>query len=161
MGFDAIGNAVERAFLEQDRERLETNLQQARRMETIGALASGIAHNFNNITGAILGYTETAQAQVGPHGRLAGSLREIRRAGERARDLVDQILTFGRRAALRRSSICIKTLIVETKSLLEASLRPHMNLVVRATLQQTVVSGEPAQLQQVILNLCNNAAQAM
>jgi signal transduction histidine kinase len=161
MAFDAIANAVEREFLERDRERLETNLQQARRMETIGALASGIAHNFNNITGAILGYTETAQAQVGPHGRLAGSLREIRRAGERARDLVDQILTFGRRAALRRSSICIKALIAETKSLLEASLRPHMNLVVRATLQQTVVSGEPAQLQQVILNLCNNAAQAM
>src|SRR4029077_18586183 len=87
MAFDAIANAVEREFLEQDRKRLEANLQQARRMETIGALTSGIAHNFNNITGAILGYTETAQAQVGPHGRVAGSLSEIRRAGERARDL--------------------------------------------------------------------------
>jgi signal transduction histidine kinase len=161
MAFDAIANAVEREFLEQDRERLESNLQQARRMETIGALSSGIAHNFNNITGAILGYTETAQAQVGPHGRVAESLSEIRRAGERARDLVDQILTFGRRAAPRRSSVCIKALIRETKSLLEASLPPQINLVVRATSRQTIVSGEPAQLQQVILNLCNNAAQAM
>jgi len=161
MAFDAITNAVEREFLEQDRVRLEANLQQARRMETIGALASGIAHNFNNITGAILGYAETAQAQVGPHGRVAGSLSEIRRAGERARDLVDQILTFGRRAAPRRSCICIKALIEETKSLLDASLRPQINLVVRATSQQTIVSGEPAQLQQVILNVCNNAAQAM
>jgi len=161
MAFDAIANAVEREFLEQDRERLESNLQQARRMETIGALSSGIAHNFNNITGAILGYTETAQAQVGPHGRVAGSLSEIRRAGERARDLVDQILTFGRRAAPRRSCSCIKALIEETKSLLDASLRPQINLVVRATSQQTIVSGEPAQLQQVILNVCNNAAQAM
>jgi nitrogen-specific signal transduction histidine kinase len=161
MAFDAIANAVEREFLEQDRERLETNLQQARRMETIGALSSGIAHNFNNITGAILGYTETAQAQVGPNGRVAESLSEIRRAGERARDLVDQILTFGRRAAPRRSSICIKALIAETKSLLEASLRPQINLVVRSTSQQTIVSGEVAQLQQVILNVCNNAAQAM
>jgi signal transduction histidine kinase len=160
MAFDAIANAVEREFLEQDRERLESNLQQARRMETIGALSSGIAHNFNNITGAILGYTETAQAQVGPHGRVAASLSEIRRAGERARDLVDQILTFGRRAAPRRSSICIKALIRETQSLLEASLRPQINLVVRATSRQTIVSGELAQLQQVILNLCNNAAQA-
>jgi signal transduction histidine kinase/CheY-like chemotaxis protein len=161
MAFDAIANAVEREFLEQDRERLEANLQQARRMETIGALTSGIAHNFNNITGAILGYTETAQAQVGPHGRVAGSLSEIRRAGERARDLVDQILTFGRRAAPRRSSICIKALIAETKSLLDASLRPQINLVVRVTSRQAIVSGEPAQLQQVILNVCNNAAQAM
>ncbi len=161
MAFDAIANAVEREFLEQDRERLEANLQQARRMETIGALASGIAHNFNNITGAILGYTETAQAQVGPHGRLAGSLSEIRRAGERARDLVDQILTFGRRGAMRRSSISIEALIAETKSLLDVSLPPHVKLVVRATSRQTTVSGEPAQLQQVILNVCNNAAQAM
>jgi signal transduction histidine kinase len=161
MAFDAIANAVERAFLEQDRERLEANLQQARRMETIGALASGIAHNFNNITGAILGYTETAQAQVEPTGRVAGSLNEIRRAGERARDLVDQILTFGRRAAFGRRSICIEALVAETKSLLNASLRPQINLVVRAASQETMVSGEPAQLQQVILNVCNNAAQAI
>jgi signal transduction histidine kinase len=161
MAFDAIANAVERAFLEQDRERLEANLQQARRMETIGALASGIAHNFNNITGAILGYTETAQAQVGTQGRVAGSLNEIRRAGERARELVDQILTFGRRAAVRRSSICIEALVAETKSLLDASLRPQINLVVRVASRQTMVSGEPAQLQQVILNVCNNAAQAI
>ena len=161
MAFDAIANAVEREFLEQDRERLETNLQQARRMETIGALSSGIAHNFNNITGAILGYTETAQAQVEPHGRVAGSLGEIRRAGERARDLIDQILTFGRRAAPRRSRICISALIAETRSLLEASLPPQISLVVRGTSRQTIVSGEPAQLQQVVLNLCNNAAQAM
>jgi signal transduction histidine kinase len=161
MAFDAIANAVEREFLEQDRERLESNLHQARRMETIGALSSGIAHNFNNIMGAILGYTETAQAQVGLHGRVAGSLREIRRAGERARDLVDQILTFGRRAAPRRSRICIQDLIVETMSLLEASLSPQFNFVVRGASQQAIVSGELAQLQQVILNLCNNAAQAM
>jgi signal transduction histidine kinase len=161
MAFDAIANAVERKFLEQDRERLEANLQQARRMETIGALASGIAHNFNNITGAILGYAETAQAQVGSHGRVAGSLSEIRRAGERARDLVDQILTFGRRTAPRRSSICIKALITETKSLLDAALPPQIKLIVRATARQTIISGEPAQLQQVILNVCNNAAQAM
>ena len=161
MAFDAIANAVEREFLEQDRERLEVNLEQARHMETIGALASGIAHNFNNITGAILGYAETAQAQVGPHGRVAGSLTEIRRAGERARDLVDQILTFGRRTALRRSCIRIEALVAETKSLLEASLGPRISLVVRTMSQQTIVSGEAAQLQQVILNVCNNAAQAM
>jgi signal transduction histidine kinase len=161
MAFDAIANAVEREFLEQDKERLEANLQQARRMETIGALASGIAHNFNNITGAILGYAETAQAQVGQHGRVAESLSEIRRAGERARDLVDQILTFGRRTGLRRSSIRIEALIAETKSLLDASLPPEINLVVRAASQQTIVSGELTQLQQVILNLCNNAAQAI
>ena len=71
-------------------------------METIGALASGIAHNFNNIVGAILGYTEMAEAQVVTGSRPAHNLAEIRRAGEQARNLVDQILAFGRRRDIRR-----------------------------------------------------------
>jgi signal transduction histidine kinase/CheY-like chemotaxis protein len=161
MASDAIANAVDRDRLEHDRERLEANLQQARRMETVGALAIGIAHNFNNITGAILGHAETAQGQVEPHSRAAGNLNEIRRAGERARDLVAQILTFGRSSTVRRGSISLQTLIAETKSLLDGSLPPHVKILVHATSQATTVSGEPAQLQQVILNVCNNAAQAM
>jgi len=161
MARDAIANAIDRELLEHDKERLETSLQQARRMETIGALASGIAHNFNNITGAILGHAETAQAQVQPGSRAAGNLAEIRRAGERARELVDQILTFGRRSAVRRSNICVESLIAETKSLLNPSLPPHINIMFHPTSQRTMICGEPAQLQQVILNVCNNAVQAM
>jgi signal transduction histidine kinase len=161
MAFDAIANALDRQSLERDRERLEANLQHARRMETIGALASGIAHNFNNIIGAILGYAETAQTQVHPGTRSVESLTEIRRAGERARDLVDQILTFGRRSDARKTRICVEALVAEAKSLLDVSLSPYVNIVIGATSQRAIVFGEPAQLQQVILNVCNNAAQAM
>jgi signal transduction histidine kinase len=161
MAFDAIANAVSREVLEQEKERLEASLHQARRMETIGALTSGIAHNFNNIVGAILGFTEMAHAHVKAGSRPANSLGEIRRAGERARDLVDQILTFGRRGAMRRERICVKGLIAETRTLLEASLPRHIELVIQETSETTIVAAEPAQLQQVILNVCNNAAQAM
>jgi signal transduction histidine kinase len=161
MAFDAIANAVRREILEQDKERLEASLHQARRMETIGALTSGIAHNFNNIVGAILGFAEMAHAHVKAGSRSANSLGEIRRAGERARDLVDQILTFGRRGAMRRERICVKELIAETRTLLEASLPHHVSLMVQETSDTTIVAAEPAQLQQVILNVCNNAAQAM
>jgi signal transduction histidine kinase len=161
MAFDAIANAVSRIVLEQEKERLQASLQQARRMETIGAFASGIAHNFNNIVGAILGYTEIADARVRSGGQQAASLAEIRRAGERARELVDQILTFGRRGEGRRQRICIKALVAETKSLLAASLPSHVGITVSETSEMTVVSAEPAQLQQVILNVCNNGAQAM
>jgi signal transduction histidine kinase len=161
MAFDAIANAVGRIVLEQEKERLQASLQQARRMETIGAFASGIAHNFNNIVGAILGYTEMADARVRSGGQQAASLAEIRRAGERARELVDQILTFGRRGEGRRERICIKALVAETKSLLAASLPSHVGITVSEISEMTVVSAEPAQLQQVILNVCNNAAQAM
>ena len=161
MAFDAIANAVGRINLEQEKERLEANLLQARRMETIGAFASGIAHNFNNIVGAILGHTEMADAQVRSGRRPDGNLAEIRRAGERARELVDQILRFGSRSDRRRERIDVKALIAETKSLLVASLPSHVGLTVNETSGATVVSAEPAQLQQVVLNLCNNAAQAM
>jgi CheY-like chemotaxis protein len=130
-------------------------------METIGAFASGIAHNFNNIVGAILGHTEMADAQVRSGRRPAGNLAEIRRAGERAGELVDQILRFGRRSERRRERIDVKALITETKWLLAASLPSHVGLTVSETSDATAVSAEPAQLQQVVLNLCNNAAQAM
>jgi signal transduction histidine kinase/CheY-like chemotaxis protein len=161
MAFDAIGNAVRRVLLEREKDRLEAHLQQARQMETIGTFASGIAHNFNNIVGAILGYTEMADARVRSGGRPAASLAEIRRAGERARELVEQILKFGRRSEGRRQLVCIKALVAETRSLLAASLPPHVEFLVSETPEMAVVSAEPAQLQQVILNLCNNAAQAL
>jgi len=161
MAFDAIANALSRESLERDRERLQESLQRARRMETIGAFASGIAHNFNNIIGAILGYAETAQSHVRPGSRPVESLTEIRRAGERARDLVHQILTFGRRSDARKARVSINSLVIEAKSLLDASLSPYMSVIVRPTSQNTTVLGEAAQLQQVVLNVCNNAAQAM
>jgi signal transduction histidine kinase/CheY-like chemotaxis protein len=161
MACDAIENAVSRECLQRDRERLEANLQHARRMETVGALTSGIAHNFNNIIGAILGYTETAQAYVGPERRSVESLSEIRRAAERARDLVGQILTFGRGGALRTTRISLEALVSEAKSLLDVSLGADVKIAVLQTSQVAFVRGAPAHLQQVVLNVCKNAAQAM
>jgi signal transduction histidine kinase/CheY-like chemotaxis protein len=161
MALDGVANAVTRQHLEQERTRLEANLQRARRMETVGAFASGIAHNFNNIVGAILGYAETAEGQLGSDSRPASSLTEIRRAGERARDLVDQILAFGRRREADRRPISLKELLAETRSLLRASLPSEIELMIREVPQAAVIAGDPGQVQQVLLNLCNNAAQAM
>ncbi len=161
MALDAVANVVIRDHLLQERARLEANLQQARRMETVGALASGIAHNFNNIVGAILGYTEMAEGEVAWNSRPARNLNAIRRAGERARDLVDQILAFGGRQDVRRRPVSLNALIAETRSLLGASLPSQINLIIREAPEAAVVSAQPGQLQQVILNLCNNAAQAM
>src|SRR5258705_3151751 len=111
--------------------------------------------------GDMLGYTEIAGARLRSSGRPAARLAEIRRAGERARELVDQILTFGRRGEGRRERLCVRALVAETRALLAASLPSHVEFTVREKTQTTTVWAEPAQLQQVILNLCNNAAQAM
>ena len=158
---DAMVNAIEREFLERDRATLATRLERARRMQMIGSLASGIAHNFNNIIGAILGYSEMVEPQLAPGSKSAGHIDEIRRAAERGRDLIDNILTFGRRRDTRVQSVRVRTLFEEAASLLRGSLPASVELIVADVPADIVLSGEPAQLQQVILNLCTNAAQAM
>jgi signal transduction histidine kinase/CheY-like chemotaxis protein len=158
---DTIVSAVERQTMEKERAQLETRLQQAKRMETVGRLTSGIAHNFNNILGGILGHSEVIEEHLAPDSRLLRSLDAIRRGAERARDLVDQILTFGRRRDARLRPLSARALVAEAASLLKVSLPPGIDLVIHEPPLAAIVSGEPAQLQQVILNLCNNAAQAM
>jgi signal transduction histidine kinase len=161
MALDTIVYAVGRHSIEKEQARLEIRLQQARRMETVGTFTSGIAHNFNNILGGILGHAEMVEEHLSADARSRRNLDAIRRGAERARDLVDQILTFGRRREGRRERICLKVLVAEAKSLLAASLPSHAGITVSETSEMTAVLAEPAQLQQVILNICNNAAQAM
>ena len=158
---NAVANAIEREFLERDRARLTTRLERARRMHMIGSLASGIAHNFNNIISAILGYSEMAEPQLTRGTKLAQHIDEIRRAAERGRDLIDSILTFGRQRDARVRPVQVRTLFEEAASLLRASLPSGVELIIDDVPVDVAVSGEPAQLQQVILNLCTNAAQAM
>jgi signal transduction histidine kinase len=158
---DAVANAIEREHLDRDRTRLASRLERARRMQMVGSLASGIAHNFNNIIGAILGYSEMVEPQLAPGTKPAQHVDEIRRAAERGRDLVDHILTFGRRRDARVRPIKVRALFEETASLLRASLPAGIELVIADVPDDIEVSGEPAQLQQIILNLCANAAQAM
>jgi signal transduction histidine kinase len=157
MALHTIASALGRQKLEQERNRLETRLQHARRLETVGTFASGIAHNFNNIVGAILGYVDYADER----GDTSHILDEIRKAGERARELVDQILSFARRHDLQPEIVNVSAVIEEAGSLLRASLPATVELTTSYVSDSVMVRGVTAQLQQVILNLCNNAAQAM
>jgi signal transduction histidine kinase len=157
MALHTIASALGRQMLEQERNRLENRLEHARRLETVGTLASGIAHNFNNIIGAILGYVDYADEQSG----TSRIMDEIRRASERARELVDQILRFARHRDVQRQIVSVSTVIEEAVSLLRASLPANVTLATGDVPTPLVVRGSATQLQQVILNLCNNAAQAM
>jgi signal transduction histidine kinase len=158
---DVVASALEREFLERDRARLTTRLERARRMQMIGSLASGIAHNFNNIISAILGYSEMVEPQLTRGTKPAQHIDEIRRAAERGRDLIDNILTFGRQRDARVEPVQVSTLYEEVASLLRASLPSGIELIIDDVPVDVAVAGEPAQLQQVILNLCANAAQAI
>jgi signal transduction histidine kinase len=162
LALDAVANVAERALLESERRRLEAHLQQSRRMELLGSFASGIAHNFNNILAAIVGYAEMAEDAPAPaEARRADSLLEIRRASEKARDLVTQILDFGRGREMTRRPVAAQGLVDDAARLLCASLPEGVRLRIGSIPASALLYGDAAQLQQVILNLCGNAAQAM
>ena len=158
---DMIANALEREKRERENVKLTARLERALRLQMVGQLASGVAHNFNNIIAAILGYSEMAGSEVEPGGKAARRIAEIEKAAERGRDLVDSILTFGRRSDARSSLVSVTELLSETASLLRASLPSGVELIVADAPAGLAVFGEPAQLQQIIVNLCRNAAQAM
>jgi signal transduction histidine kinase len=158
---DAVANALERDVLERERAKLTLRLERARRMQMVGLLASGIAHNFNNIITAIVGYSEMVEPQIARGTKAARHVEEIRRAAARGRDLVDNILSFGRRTDTRVRTVQVRSLLEEATALLRVSLPADVALILEDVSPDIAVSGEPAQLQQIILNLCSNAVQAM
>ena len=139
---------------------LETQLQQAQKMEAIGTLAGGIAHDFNNILSSVFGYTELALIEAAEGTRLKKNLESVLTAGERARDLVQQILTFSRQGENTFGPIQVKFITKEALKLLQATL--PSTIEIRQDIQSdSLVLGDPTQIHQVLLNLCVNANHAM
>jgi signal transduction histidine kinase len=161
MALECVVQAVERNAMETERARLEARLRHAQRMERIGVFTSGIAHNFNNILGGILGHSEVMAGHVGSDAKLVRNLHGIQRSAERARDLVEQIMLFGRRDEPNGKPLSASALVTEAASLLNVSLPAGVELMIYQPPSAAIVVGEPAQLQQVLLNLCRNAAHAM
>ena len=158
---DAISMAFEHANLDDERSRLEAQLSQARRMETVGSFASGIAHNFNNLLGAISGHAEIAAGVVSESRLAREHVEQIRLSAERGRQLIEGLLTFGRRHEHHRYPTDLAALLAESRDLLQAALGAEHCVSLSPTPPPTAVLADPAQLQQVVLNLCHNAAQAM
>jgi signal transduction histidine kinase len=158
---EIFASALGREQAEREKQRLELWLRHAQRIEALGTLAGGIAHDFNNILGAILGYAEMALGRLRRDSRAWQDVQEVRKAGERARDVVDRILAFSRRTEQRHGPVRMRPLLEETAGLLGASLPPTIALRMRLPDEDAIVLGEPSRLQQVVMNLCTNAAQAM
>ncbi len=146
--------------LEQQRHRTEAQLRQAQKMEAIGTLAGGIAHDFNNILSAILGYSELALDDALHERASVPYIRQILKAGGRARDLVQQILTFSRQTETEAKPIQVKPIVKEALKLLRASLPSTIEICPNIQ-SQAIVEADPIQIHQVIMNLCTNAGYAM
>jgi CheY-like chemotaxis protein len=130
-------------------------------MEAVGRLAGGVAHDFNNILGMILGFAELARDGTGSAASRAQDLDEIIRAAERGKELVQQILRFSRRQEMSRVPINLAESIPEVLRLLRATLPAGLEIRQHVTPGLPLVAGDPTSLQQVLMNLATNAAHAM
>src|SRR5215813_6451877 len=136
-------------------------LRQAQRLEAMGTLAGGIAHDFNNILGAIIGYGEMALRGAKKDTRLRRDLDAIMSAGERGRTLVDRILAFSRSGVGERVPVHVEAVVREALGQLAAKLPENVIIAPRLRARRAAMLGDSTQVHQVVMNLTNNAVQAM
>jgi PAS domain S-box-containing protein len=144
-----------------EHRRLEEQLRQAQKMEAVGTLAGGIAHDFNNILGAVIGYTELAQETAREGGDNGQELAQVLAAAERARGLVQQILAFSRKAAADPKPVNLNQTVRQALKLLAPTLPKMIDIRTSLAEDLRLVSADPTQMDQVLLNLAANAADAM
>ena len=161
-GFVAIHHDVtERRNLERKRELLEAQLAHAQRLEALGTLAAGMAHDFNHLLGVVLGHAALlAQGPAEPE-RVARAAEALRLAGERGSSLVQHVLTFARRTDGRFEVADAWAIVAEVERLLRDILPKTIVLEIAEDPGRALVWADRGQLQQVLLNLCLNARDAM
>lgn len=152
---------TERKQAETMQARLEAQLRQAQKMEAIGTLAGGIAHDFNNILGAIIGFSELAALDLAEEHPAQSHLAEVLTAGNRAKELVRQILTFSRQEEHERKPIDLQSVLGEALKLLRATLPSTIEIRRNFDSQALPILGDPTQIHQVMMNLGTNAWHAM
>ena len=153
--------AIQHQKSEEEKTVLFSRLQQAQKMESIGTLAGGIAHDFNNILFPIIGYTEMAIGDAPDDGPLHRYLEETLTAANRAKELVQQILTFSRQSHQDQMPLRVQPIIKEASKLLRSSLPATIDIQPTVDNDCGQVLADPSQIHQIIMNLATNAYHAM
>lgn len=146
---------------EGEKNMLELRLRQVQKMEAVGTLASGIAHDFNNILYGTIGFTEIALSDVPEKSRAAICLEQIKIAHQRAADLVRQLLAFSKRDGGERRPLRIQSVIDETMEMMSGFMPACIELRKNVDPDSLPVFADPTRIQQIVMNLCANACQAM
>ncbi len=144
-----------------DKKSLEGQLRQMQKMEAVGRLAGGVAHDFNNMLGVILGYADMALDQVDPTQRIHADLEEIRKAAERSADLTRQLLAFARKQTVLPKVLDLNEVVVGMLRMLERLIGERIDLNWMPGTKLWPVRMDPSQLDQILANLCVNARDAI
>jgi PAS domain S-box-containing protein len=152
---------TERKHAEAEKERLQVQLQQAMKMEAVGRLAGGVAHDFNNLLTVIIGYSELLLQEIEKKSQMHGQVEEIKRAGDRAASLTQQLLAFSRKQIIEPKVVHLDHLVAEMHKMLARLIGE--NIVLQATTGKSLgsVKVDPGQFQQILMNLVVNARDAM
>ncbi|MCP4162059.1 MAG: response regulator [Deltaproteobacteria bacterium] len=152
---------VDRVKADNVQAQLRGNLQQAQKMEAIGTLAGGIAHDFNNILSPILGYSEMILYSISEDDKFKNDIEQIKHAGVRAKELVQQILSFSRQKEIKAKPIEIQIIGREVVRMLKSTLPATIKIEQNIKNDCLPVEADPTQIHQVIMNLCTNSFHAM
>jgi len=159
-----LGNAPYHLLILQDitdRVRLENELRQAQKMEAVGRLAAGVAHDFNNILTVILGNTSTQLRNPRLDKKLTGSLTQVQRAAERATALTRQLLAYSRKQIIQRRALALNEVVEQTVAMLRRLIGEHIALDMQLAPDLPPIFADPSNVEQVIMNLALNARDAM
>jgi len=151
----------EHMSIQAEKRQLENQLRQSQKMEAIGTLAGGIAHDFNNVLSIILGNTELALATVSKKDAACQNLERILTASLRAREMIQQLLSFSRKEESGRKPLHLNTVVCESLKLMRASLPTNIVIETDISAAELTTVADATQIHQVMLNLCTNAAHAM
>ncbi len=156
-----VEDITDQVLAQDEKAKLVKQLQQAQKMEALGTLAGGVAHDFNNILGGIIGFTELAQDSLPEDWPAHRDLDKVLNASQRAKELVDHILAFSRQSKTELKPLRISIIVKEALKLLRASLPTTIEIRRNLEADTQIVKADPTQIHQVLMNLCTNAAHAM
>lgn len=156
-----IEDITERKQADAEREKLREQLNQAQKMEAVGRLAGGVAHDFNNMLGVILGYVELASEKIDSSLDLYSDLKEIQKAAQRSADLTRQLLTFARKQIIAPKELDLNNTVDSMLKMLRRLIGEDIDLVWLPAGQLWPIKIDPTQIDQILANLCVNARDAI
>ncbi len=157
----SMRDTIERKKAEAEREKLQVQLLQAQKMELVGRLAGGVAHDYNNMLSVILGYTEMAMEQVDPDGPIYDNLKEVYTAGKRSIDITSQLLAFARKQIVRPIVMDLNETVDEMLKMLRRLIGEDIDFAWEPAIGLWPVKMDPSQIDQILANLCVNARDAI